>query len=325
VSVIATLGWMRAAQNPQTLRVDVRLVNVVATVADSKGTFVSSLTADDFTLYEDGVAQKIAHFTQDRDVPVSVGIVLDTSGSMTSRIGSATAGITRFIESIHADDDVFIMTFARNVSLVQDFTSDRRKLSRALGSIRIEGGTAFYDGVRHALEKIKEGRHDKKAILVFSDAMDMGSKATLEDVLLNVRRSEVLVYGLGTDQTTYADTSEHVPFTLPTPASAGRGPRNTRPAAGGRGAVASNGVNLKVLNQLSTSSGGQEFLLSGTVMDTGFSRIDAILAQIADEMRSQYTLGYYPSAPDNGQFHSIRVVTRPEYRVRTRAGYQGRE
>ena len=92
-----------------------RLVNVVTTVTDADGKFAPNLTPDDFTLLEDGVEQKITHFTQDRNIPVSVGILLDTSGSMADKMRAAPAAVERFLDNIHADDDIFLMTFAKDI------------------------------------------------------------------------------------------------------------------------------------------------------------------------------------------------------------------
>jgi len=324
---IATLGLVIFGQTPTTLRVDVRLVNVVATVSDSEGKHVPSLSADDFTILEDGVPQKITHFSQDHDVPVSVGILLDTSGSMVSKIRTATEAIERFINNVHQEDDIFVMTFAGKVSLEQDFTSDRKRLSKALNSLRVGGGTLLYEALDRAIDKVQKGRHDKRAILVLSDGIEQGNRRTaLTQVLTSIRQSEVLVYGLGTGQTTYDDPNEHVPFTLPTPLSVTRGPAaitNARTPQGRGSASQINGVNMTVMKQFADSSGGQAFLLSETFVDNGPSEIDRVLTLIADELRGQYTLGYYPSAPDNGRFHSIKVTTRGGYNVRTRNGYQG--
>jgi VWFA-related protein len=322
------LAALAVAQQPTTVRVDVRLVNIVATVTDAGGKFVPGLTAEDFTVFEDGVAQKITHFTQDHNVPVSVGILLDTSGSMTGKMRAASAAVERFINNIHADDDIFLMTFARGVNLEQDFTSDRRKLAKALSSLRVGGSTVLYDGLRRAMEKVHQGRHDKRAVLVISDGMDAGSKTTLDMLLRAIRGAEVLVYGLGTAQTLYADPIEHVPFTLPTPSSTARGPGAlaNRSTPGRRGGSPNNinGVNMTVLNQFAAASGGRGFLLVDTFIDNGASEIDKTLTAIADELRGQYTLGYYPSAVDNGSFHTIKVTTRGDYTIRTRTGYQGR-
>jgi VWFA-related protein len=313
---------------PTTLRVDVRLVNVVATITDSKGKFVPDLTADDFTILEDGVPQKITHFTQDHNVPVSVGILLDTSGSMAGKMRAATAAVERFLHNIHANDDIFLMTFARNIVVEQDFTSDRKKLAKALASLSVGGSTLLYDGLNEAIEKVETGRHDKRAILVISDGIDAGSKAsTLDAVLSTIRGAEVLVYGLGTAPSVYADPNEHVPFTLPTPSSAARGPAPVANRGSGNrrsGGNSSSGVNMTVLNQFAANSGGRSFLLADTFINEGTSEIDKILTMIAEELRGQYTLGYYPSEPDNGSFHTIKVTTRNKETVRTRTGYQGR-
>ena len=113
----------------QNLRVDVRLVQVFATVTNSAGHYVKGLTKDDFILEEDSVAQEITHFSQDQQNPVSVGILLDASGSMINKLKTAVAAVDRFIRNIHADDDIFLMTFASRTELKQDFTDNRDKLT----------------------------------------------------------------------------------------------------------------------------------------------------------------------------------------------------
>jgi len=325
------MGLTLVAQTPTALRVDVRLVNVVATVTDNVGRHVSNLVADDFTILEDGVPQKITHFTQDYDVPVSVGILLDTSSSMQGKMSAATAAVERFLNNVHQDDDIFLMTFARDIKLEQDFTSDRRKLSRALNNIVISGGTVLYDALQEGLTKIRRGRHDKRAILVLSDGFDAGSRKTkLPDLLNSIRGAEVLVYGLGTAPTIYADPTEHVPFSLPTQRSTARGPSpvaNPRVGPTQRGGPAppsASAVNMTVMKQFAENSGGAAFLLTDTFIDSDGPEIDRVLTAIAAELRAQYTLGYYPSAPDNGKFHTIKVTTRGGEQVRARSGYLGK-
>ena len=123
------------------VRVDVRLVNIIATVTDESGRYVGSLTADDFVVQEDGAPQKISHFSQDHDVPVSVGIILDTSGSMERKIRTAVDAVDHFIRRTHEDDEIFLMTFSSEPMLRQDFTNDRSKLSQALRKMWVTGGT----------------------------------------------------------------------------------------------------------------------------------------------------------------------------------------
>src|SRR6266699_4361075 len=126
------------------LKVDVALVNVEATVTDDKGRYVPDLSADDLIVQEDGQDQTISHFSQSNDLPVSVGLVLDTSGSMERKIGTATSSVERFIRTIHNDDDIFLMTFANRPELRQDFTDNRDKLASALRRVTVGGGTALY-------------------------------------------------------------------------------------------------------------------------------------------------------------------------------------
>jgi hypothetical protein len=179
------------------LKVDVQLVNVVATVTDEKGRYVSDLTPEDLIVQEDGQVQPISHFSQSNDLPVSMGIVLDTSGSMERKIATATSAVERFIRTIHEDDDIFLMAFSNRPDLRQDFTDDRDKLAAALRRITVSGSTALYDALELSLRKIKRGKHDKKAILLISDGEDTSSESTLEDVTIGIRESELLVYCLG--------------------------------------------------------------------------------------------------------------------------------
>src|SRR5438552_6463182 len=178
------------------LKVDVALVNVVATVTDETGHYISDLTENDLIVLEDGKEQKISHFSKSNELPVSMGLLLDTSGSMERKIGTATTAVERFIRSIHKDDDIFLMTFANRPELRQDFTDDRDRLARALRRVTVGGGTALYDAMDEGLRKIKQGRHDKKAILLLTDGEDTSSFMNFDQAQPMVRESELLVYGL---------------------------------------------------------------------------------------------------------------------------------
>jgi len=286
------------------LRVDVRLVNIVATVMDSNGRYVSNLKAGDFAVDEDGRRQDIVHFSQDHDIPVSVGIVLDTSQSMDPKIKTATDAVKRFIRNIHEDDDIFLMTFASTPKVQADFTNNRQQLSKALDKIRLAGGTALYDALDEGMIKIRDGRHDKRAILLITDGLDTNSFATDNEVNQRLRRSQVLVYCLGIGE----ERPQPSPFSFGFPQTRGRN-------GGFRGRDA---VDMAVLRKFANSSGGRAMLLPEHVSG---SQLDHALTQIADELRSQYTLGYYPASPDDGRFHRVRVTTRYGYTVRTRPGY----
>src|SRR5262252_6302647 len=150
------------------LRVDVRLVNIYATVNDSNGRYVAGLKKKDFLVEEDGKRQTLSYVDQNQDTPVSIGIVLDTSGSMRSKLDTATEAIDKFVRTIHPDDDIFLMSFDSDTYLLQDFTSDRSKLRKALRYAESEGRTALYDALEEALKKIKFGANQKRAILLIT-------------------------------------------------------------------------------------------------------------------------------------------------------------
>jgi VWFA-related protein len=307
VLAIVAIAVVIAAQ----VRVDVRLVNVVATVTDSHGRYVPNLSADDFTLEEDGAQQEISHFSQDQNVPVSVGILLDTSGSMDRKIRTAVEAVDRFIRRIHADDEIFLVTFSGQTVLRQDFTDDREKLSQALRHITPTGGTALYDALGEGLGKLRSARHSKRALLVITDGQDTASVTKLDQVLHSIRASELLVYPIGISPLTYAENGQpraiDIPISAFLPSKAGSQSRR-------------DDVDLNVLRALAESSGGRAFLLAESLSGRG-SQIEKVLDTIAEELRSQYTLGFYPAKPDDGRFHQIHVRVRSGDTVRARRGY----
>jgi len=307
---LVTLSAAVAAQ----VRVDVRLVNVIATVTDGRGRYVPNLTQDDFILEEDGKPQQISHFSQDRNIPVTVGILLDTSGSMDRKIRTAVEAVDRFIRRIHQDDEIFLITFSGRPVLRQDFTDDREKLAQALRRIIATGGTALYDALADGVTKIRSSRHGKRAILVITDGQDTASATKLDEVLESIRISDLLIYPVGISPLTYAKGPDRNAWGWPLPALlAGKpGLQNKRDE-----------VDLNVLRAFAENSGGRAFLLAETLIGRG-SQIEKILDTIAEELRSQYTLGYYPPRPDDGRYHSIRIRTRTGDAVRARNGYLAR-
>jgi Ca-activated chloride channel family protein len=296
------------------MRVDVRLVNVIATVTDTRGRSVPNLTAEDFVLEEDGKPQQITHFSQDQNVPVSVGILLDTSGSMDRKIRTAVEAVERFTRRIHQDDEIFLITFSGRPVLRQDFTDDRAKLSQALRYVNATGGTALYDALTDGLTKIQSGRHSKRALLLITDGQDTASITKLEEVLQSIRQSEPLVYPIGISGLTYAKGSNSVDLL-----SAFLPRKSERAAQSKR-----DEVDLDVLRALAENSGGRAFLLAESLINRG-GQIEKVLDTIADELRTQYTLGFYPSRPDDGRYHSLRVRSRSGDTVRARRGYLARQ
>ncbi len=170
-------------------RSGVDLVNVTATVSDASGRFVPDLRQDDFVVYEDGRPQAVTYFSAER-VPVSLGLVLDTSGSMAgAKIADARSTLDRFVyDLLDERDELFLYRFSDHPVFVQGWTSDRALLSRAIGRVSPDGGTAMYDVVLEALPLAATGRHAKQALVVISDGNDTSSIATLHDARTPARQ-----------------------------------------------------------------------------------------------------------------------------------------
>src|SRR5262249_29674394 len=197
------------------------------------------------------------------------------------------------------------------VVLRQDFTDDREKLSEALRRLNATGGTALYDALGEGLNKLRSARHSKRALLVITDGQDTASTTKLDHVLQSIRAAELLVYPIGISPLTYAKNRGVVGIDLP---AAALFPAKTTSQS------RKDDVDLNVLPSLAESSGGRAFLLAETLSSRGI-QIDKVLDTIADELRSQYTLGFYPARPDDGRFHQLHVRVRSGDLVRARRGY----
>ncbi len=322
------------------------LVNVTVTVTDANGRFVPGLTRDDFVVYEDGRPQVVQQFDSDR-VPVSLGIALDTSGSMAGeKIQAAQAALNRFLfDLLGKQDQVFLYRFDSQPQLIQGWTSDRAAVSRALGTAQARGGTALYDAVAEAVPLAQKGAERKKALVVISDGEDQNSRLALRDAQQLIRESEVLVYGIAIDPSgrSYASASsaggsysnpnpqpgaparppsapprpspfpgKKPPVSAPsTPIPAAPPPVISSPRNYGRGSA---GVNA--LRSLTDDSGGRTEVIQGP------RDIDSATAGIADELSRQYFLGYISTQPKDGKWHEIEVQVRTgPFHVRARKGY----
>ena len=320
VFAVATL----AAQNQEgpSFRSGVELINVTATVTDADGRFVSGLRKEDFTVFEDGEQQEVTHFSNER-VPVSLGLTLDASGSMTpDKMSAARSAIDWFIyDLLGADDELFLLEFANRPHLVQDWTTDRRAISRAVARVTPSGGTAMYDAIADALPLAGIGRHPKKALLVISDGNDTNSRVSVGELRQRIRESEVLVYALGVDGTAVT-VRTGPPIRLPIPRPfpiPGRGPQRRLPpiVRGGwmRGGTAER-LNADALRQITDDTGGR------TEIVRGFGDLSGATARIADELSRQYYLGYVSPGKKDGRWHAIRVeVKQRRLAVRARRGY----
>ena len=332
--ILATAGVASiAAQDDQDgfrFRSGVELVNVTTTVTDDDSRFVSGLRREDFVVYEDGQRQEVTHFSNER-VPVSLGIALDASGSMTpDKMSAARSAIDRFVyDLLGKDDQLFFMEFANRPHISQGWTSDRRAISRAVADVNASGGTAMYDAIADAIPLAERGQNRKKALLVISDGNDTNSSTSVGELRQMIRESEVLVYALGVDGTTRTVTRNgptvRMPLPIPFPFPGGRRPQGRIPPIIGGGGGNSGGawsrssgesVNADALRQITDETGGR------TEIVRGFGDLDGATSRIADELSKQYYLGYASTGKRDGRWHTIRVEVKDRrYTVRARHGY----
>ncbi|MCC7035609.1 MAG: VWA domain-containing protein [Acidobacteria bacterium] len=322
-----------AGQDGFRFRSGVELINVTATVTDRSGRFLPGLTRDDFVVYEDNQPMEITHFSAERS-PVSLGIVIDTSGSMQGeKWGAARDAIDRFLQQLtDPDDDFFLYRFSGSADLVQDWTSDRRAVSWSLGRVNPNGGTAMYDAVAEAVPMAHGGQNRKKAVVIISDGNDTSSRVGPGDVRQLVRETEVLVYAVGIDgqgQPTIVSRPRppvgggpRLPIPFPFPGGGGRGGGGypMPPFPGSGGGVYSSGsadrVNVAALREITDDSGGRTEIVRDA------RDLDPATANIADELSKQYYIGYPSPGHKDGRWHTIRVEVRdPSLRVRARRGY----
>jgi len=317
-------------------RTGVELINVSATVIDESGRFVSGLRKEDFAVYEDGQPQEITHFSNER-VPVSLGIALDTSGSMEGdKIKDARAALDRFLyDLLDPSDEIFVYRFDNEPELIEDWTTNRAAIRRALGRIVPRGGPALYHAVAEAVPRAQAGHLRKKALVVISDGNDTSSRTDVSALKQMIRQTEVLVYavgidGRGTPTLRWPGSSfpprrpPRIPIPSPFPLPGGRRPRQPptfpvppTPPTGGRSTGRSDErVNVAALRSFTDDSGGRTELIRTT------ADLDPATASIADELSRQYFLGYETNSVKDGRWHSIRVeVLKGHYRVRARRGY----
>jgi Ca-activated chloride channel homolog len=265
-------------------RSTVKLTTVTATVTDADGRLVHDLPRERFEIFEDGERQTITQFTSER-VPVSLAVLVDASDSMFGRrIADAREAIDHFVADLLDPADEFsLMAFNHHQELLTSWTDDRHA-SAMLAPLKPWGSTAIYDAILAALPLADTRHKPRAALLVVSDGADTASDVSIRDLLSALRRTDLFVYAIGIDP-------------------ADRRAINTA-------------VNPAALAQITDQSGGR----TRVVHDS--TEVTQALAQIAEELNSQFLIGYSPSRPADGRYHSIRVrVSGGDYRVRARNGY----
>ena len=338
VTALLTLERGVSGQEGFKFKSGVELINVTATVTDHSGRFASGLRKEDFRVYDDDKLVEVTHFSAER-TPVSLGIVLDTSGSMAGeKIESARSAIFNFLQALpDPDDEFFMYRFSADASLIHDWTNSREAISRLLARLNPAGGTAMYDAVGEAVPMAHGGRNRKKAIVLISDGNDTNSRLDVGEVKQLVRETEVLVYAVGIDgqgePTIFNRPTPPIsrpPSPIPFPLPGGGRPRGGIPfpiptpsPRGGSGGIrggpgADDRVNVVALREITDDSGGRTEIVRDP------RDLDPATASIADELSQQYYLGYSSPGHRDGRWHNIRVEVRDRsLKVRARRGYVG--
>jgi Ca-activated chloride channel family protein len=285
------------AQQFPPLRVEVSLVSLTATVVDKSDKAITGLSKDDFEVYEDGALQNIAVFHNDETVPVSIGILFDTSGSMEDKIDDVQDAVVHFAQTTNPEDDIFLIRFSSSVSLVLASTSDRNQIKRAVRSLEPGGSTALYDAIVEGLERLQSGKQRKKALLLVTDGRDTSSQTRFGEAVATAKQSEAIIYALGI----------------------GHGEKGSF----GHLNRFEDTVDIEALRQLAEPTGGRAVLLQGKHKKNGVDQIDQAALEVSAELRNQYTLGYYSTnKAKDGTFRRVEVKAKnPNYIVRTRIGY----
>ncbi len=258
------------------LRVDVPLVLVPAHVTNRLGTPVNSLNRENFRVFEDAVEQKITYFAKE-DAPVSVGLVFDSSGSMRNKMRKSWEAASTFLKTANASDEFFLVEFNERPKLSVAFTRDSNEIYKGIAHARSLGRTSLLDAIQLALVQMKRARNPHKAIVILSDGGDNRSRHTAGEIKSALLESDVQLYAMGIFDT--GDKKKRTPEEV-------------------------NGPSL--LDQLAQETGGSAFPV-GNVAD-----LPEISAQIGNELRNQYLLGYNPvNDARDGKYRQVKVSLAP--------------
>lgn len=287
-TVIATVAPFQQTTQPNRFEVSVDMVSLSLTVFDDKHKLVTDLEKDEFTVYEDGVEQEIKVFSLE-DLPLRMVVLLDTSSSMHIKMRMAQEAAIEFVRSLKAGDQIKVIEFNDRVLILEDFSSDVDLVAEAIRSTEARGATALYNAIYIALQGLSRQRQadERQAVVVLSDGNDTRSLVTFEDVRELARKTDVMIYTIslrGTEKDLKKDKYLNAKY---------------------------------VLEKLAEESGGSSF------SPAGIKDLSGVYDQIADELKSQYNIGYTSSnTVADGNWRRLQILcTRPDMDVRTRAGY----
>jgi len=268
---VVGFGQSEAVGTPS-FRADTTLVLVPVTVTDSSNRYVLGLEKENFRIFEDDAEQKISHFSAE-DAPLSVGILVDTSGSMGGKLDTSRRAVAQFLKTMTAQDESFLIEFNDQATLLQPFTGDTSQIERKLSSTASRGLTAMLDAIHMALQEMKNAKNPRKAILIVSDGGDNNSQVTSTQIQDLVREADVQIFAMGVFEPT-------ISFGL-TVAEKG-GPR--------------------LLSDIAEQTGGRALAASNP------SELPAVAGRIGIELRNQYVLAYSPTNEErDGKFRKVEI------------------
>jgi Ca-activated chloride channel homolog len=277
--------------------VDTDLVLLDVKVVDQENTPIMNLKKEDFIVYEDKIKQTVDNVSRE-EVPISFGLVIDTSGSMKSKLQTVSDASVSLIKQMRGDDEAFVASFKAEPELVQDFTSDRRELEDAISELYTSGGTALLDAIIATADYAQEkGKQRRKALVVISDGLEKNSSVKEKEVMEAIKEDEVQVYLVGFIDEEMEEKSLF-----------GKSPAKKA---------------KDLLSRIADDSGGHAYF------PKDISEIPAIAAQIAKDLRTQYVVSYYPSNEKrDGTFRNVQVSVNSQGSrkliARTRRGYYAR-
>jgi len=286
-----TVTTAPANQSPRaddTISVEVNLVNILFTVADRKGKFVTNLKKEDFRVFEDDRLQVVTNFSSETNLPLTIALLVDTSGSIRDKLRFEEEAAIEFFYSTlqRGKDRALVISFDSGVELLQDFTDDPEKLADKIRKIRAGGGTSLYDAIYLAVNEKLSGQEGRRIVILITDGDDNSSRVSMTETLEAAQKNDVTIYGISTNSAAFFGSKDQE-----------RGD--------------------KTLKKFSEETGGKAFFPL-KIQDLASSFLD-----IHDELRSQYQIGYRPTnARSDGTFRRIRVdLADKRYKARARSGY----
>lgn len=289
---LLSLAFLSAVYlSAQKIVVDTTLVVIPVTVTDPMNRFVLGLEKKDFSIFEDGIEQKITHFSGE-DAPLSVGILFDTSGSMDLKTDTSHSAVSELLKTMNAQDEMFLIQFSDKPEVVQEFTSQTKDIEDRMKTLKTGGLTALLDSVELGVREMKKAKNPRKALVVVSDGGDNNSRYTATDIKDVVKEADTQIYAMGVFEPNFFPQLS---------AEVVSGPR--------------------LLAQIADQTGGRAFGASQ------FSQLPGIAEKIAIELRNQYVLAYSPTNSErDGRYRKVEVKMRqpkglPALKARWRLGY----